>query len=527
MHKDDENDFVSYVIVKLHSVASGTPLVKGNQPYYDQEFVFETNNLKGGILIELWAKGVLWDTLLGARYLPLSSVEYEPKPGNFKWLQLDATKVEHNGEVIGTSGVSLHSLLADIRFENLDLQGDEGKEFQAKLHAINECGELPCIHVAGISEDSDYTSDVSFPVHHQANASVRQWDGHLQARRHSRQSDRSHEKLETPQNEESFEEERNNVYEENEEHENDKYPYGEYNEDEQLLDVYSGSAYDEKVEHEFEHEHDQYDEDYNVQQCNDDDEDENVAEASDHDEDFNNYNYHNNLASSDMEHQAYTSDDSEQQGYNYSYGDHNDNQEPCASSANETANSTGESCVERSDLSPGWRRYSRRSLKRTDTFEEPRAFEYDDIDRISEEGEEPLSYNSRPPRRDSIDRSRSASPDRLSANLGCNESGAESPKIVEVELHSEEDDEAAEESEKHKRDYKALWKWAYEEVCRVHSIRRKWCRRMFFPGYLSYDDCNVRCCVVEEVTNKVSIFSLKSIVKQLNEEGGVLGEEFS
>lgn len=33
------DDFVSYVIVKLHSVASGTPLVKGNQPYYDQEFV--------------------------------------------------------------------------------------------------------------------------------------------------------------------------------------------------------------------------------------------------------------------------------------------------------------------------------------------------------------------------------------------------------------------------------------------------------------------------------------------------------
>ncbi|VDD91737.1 unnamed protein product [Enterobius vermicularis] len=33
-----------------------------------------------------------------------------------------------------------------------------------------------------------------------------------------------------------------------------------------------------------------------------------------------------------------------------------------------------------------------------------------------------------------------------------------------------EDEPTAEEA-KCERDYKALWKWAYEEVCRVHSIR--------------------------------------------------------
>ncbi|RCN33618.1 hypothetical protein ANCCAN_20550 [Ancylostoma caninum] len=37
---------------------------------------------------------------------------------------------------------------------------------------------------AGISEDSDYTSDVSFPIHHQPNSSAHQWDSHLHPHRY-------------------------------------------------------------------------------------------------------------------------------------------------------------------------------------------------------------------------------------------------------------------------------------------------------------------------------------------------------
>ncbi|VDK65989.1 unnamed protein product, partial [Anisakis simplex] len=43
--------------------------------------------------------------------------------------------------------------------------------------------------IAGISEDSDYTSDVSFPIHHQPNSSVHQWDSHLYPNRHARPLD--------------------------------------------------------------------------------------------------------------------------------------------------------------------------------------------------------------------------------------------------------------------------------------------------------------------------------------------------
>ncbi|VDM94788.1 unnamed protein product [Thelazia callipaeda] len=44
-------------------------------------------------------------------------------------------------------------------------------------------------NLTGISEDSDYTSDVSFPVHN-PNSSVHQWDSHLHPSRNSRQYDK-------------------------------------------------------------------------------------------------------------------------------------------------------------------------------------------------------------------------------------------------------------------------------------------------------------------------------------------------
>ncbi|VDO59513.1 unnamed protein product, partial [Onchocerca flexuosa] len=57
-------DFNSYAVVKLQNVKSTTVAVKGNQPCWEQEFIFETNRIDNGMLLELWNKGVLWDKLL-------------------------------------------------------------------------------------------------------------------------------------------------------------------------------------------------------------------------------------------------------------------------------------------------------------------------------------------------------------------------------------------------------------------------------------------------------------------------------
>ncbi|GMT01744.1 hypothetical protein PENTCL1PPCAC_23918, partial [Pristionchus entomophagus] len=76
-----------------------------------------------------------------------------------------------------------------------DAQEENTEELQAKLYALNQLIETdqitpspnhraPFVH-SGISEDSDYTSDVNFPIHHagpnsqQPNSSAHQWDSHL------------------------------------------------------------------------------------------------------------------------------------------------------------------------------------------------------------------------------------------------------------------------------------------------------------------------------------------------------------
>ncbi|TKR62612.1 hypothetical protein L596_026542 [Steinernema carpocapsae] len=74
-------------------------------------------------------------------------------------------------------------------------QTGDAEELQAKLQALNsliESEQLPLHHQSrapfnhsGISEDSDYTSDVSFPIHHQPNSSVHQFESHLHPHRQS------------------------------------------------------------------------------------------------------------------------------------------------------------------------------------------------------------------------------------------------------------------------------------------------------------------------------------------------------
>ncbi|VDN84983.1 unnamed protein product, partial [Brugia pahangi] len=110
-------EFNSYAVVKLQNVKSTTIAVKGNQPCWEQEFIFETNRIDNGMLLELWNKGVLWDKLLGVHYLTLTSVQYSNEAGPGKWLQIDQELETRNGQTVGTSRPTGHSILVDVRFE--------------------------------------------------------------------------------------------------------------------------------------------------------------------------------------------------------------------------------------------------------------------------------------------------------------------------------------------------------------------------------------------------------------------------
>ncbi|XP_076546739.1 unc-13 isoform X14 [Osmia lignaria lignaria] len=143
------DQFNSYVTLKLQNVKSTTVTVKGANPCWEQDFLFETNDMNTGLLVEVWCKGFLWDRFLGYYYVPLSEVSYMNEEGSGQWVSLDSELEMRGAEIIGTKKPTGHSLLIDCRLE------------------------LP---FAGYSEDSDYTSDLNYPVGGQgANSSASQF----------------------------------------------------------------------------------------------------------------------------------------------------------------------------------------------------------------------------------------------------------------------------------------------------------------------------------------------------------------
>lgn len=68
--------FETYVTLKLQNVKSTTIAVKGSEPNWEQDFLFETSRMDTGLIIELWNKGLLWDKLMGCHWLPLMDIHF-------------------------------------------------------------------------------------------------------------------------------------------------------------------------------------------------------------------------------------------------------------------------------------------------------------------------------------------------------------------------------------------------------------------------------------------------------------------
>ncbi|XP_071964537.1 protein unc-13 homolog B-like isoform X3 [Antedon mediterranea] len=170
-----EDKFHSYVTLKLENVKSTTVTFRGNNPSWDQDFMFETNQLDHGLIIELWTKGLIWDTLLGTAWVPLINIRQSNKEGDGEWLSLDREVEMKNGHITGTSNPTGHTVLIDARFElPTDFEAQETESIKYKV--INDIMEQEIIKEQPYktgnrefseAEDSDYTSDVnSSPSHH-------------------------------------------------------------------------------------------------------------------------------------------------------------------------------------------------------------------------------------------------------------------------------------------------------------------------------------------------------------------------
>uniref|UniRef100_A0A3P8X3U5 Unc-13 homolog B n=1 Tax=Cynoglossus semilaevis TaxID=244447 RepID=A0A3P8X3U5_CYNSE len=130
--------FNTYVTLKVQNVKSTTITVRGDQPCWEQDFMFEINRLDLGLIVEVWNKGLIWDTMVGTSWIPLKSIRQSEEEGSGEWLFLDAEVLMKADEIYGTRTPTPHRVLLDTRFElPFDIPEDEAQYWTGKLEHIN------------------------------------------------------------------------------------------------------------------------------------------------------------------------------------------------------------------------------------------------------------------------------------------------------------------------------------------------------------------------------------------------------
>ncbi|XP_044051098.1 protein unc-13 homolog B-like isoform X2 [Siniperca chuatsi] len=130
--------FNAYVTLKVQNVKSTTITVRGDQPCWEQDFMFEISHLESGLVVELWNKGLIWDTMIGTALIPLDTVQQSDEEGPGKWTSLDSEVLMREDEICGTTNPTPHQVLLDTRFEvPFDIPEDEAQYWTSKLERIN------------------------------------------------------------------------------------------------------------------------------------------------------------------------------------------------------------------------------------------------------------------------------------------------------------------------------------------------------------------------------------------------------
>ncbi|XP_061093822.1 protein unc-13 homolog A [Conger conger] len=133
-----QEKFNTYVSLKVQNVKSTTIAVRGSQPCWEQDFMFEINRLDLGLTVEVWNKGLIWDTMVGTVWIPLSNIRQSNEEGPGQWLTLDSQVIMAENEICGTKDPTFHRVLLDTRFElPLDIPEDEARYWAKKLEQLN------------------------------------------------------------------------------------------------------------------------------------------------------------------------------------------------------------------------------------------------------------------------------------------------------------------------------------------------------------------------------------------------------
>uniref|UniRef100_A0AAZ3RV39 Unc-13 homolog A n=1 Tax=Oncorhynchus tshawytscha TaxID=74940 RepID=A0AAZ3RV39_ONCTS len=135
---DKFKKFNTYVTLKVQNVKSTTIAVRGSLPSWEQDFMFEINRLDLGLTVEMWNKGLIWDTMVGTVWIPLHSIRQSNEEGPGDWLTLDSQVIMADNDICGTKDPTLHQVLLDTRFElPLDIPEEEARYWAKKLEQLN------------------------------------------------------------------------------------------------------------------------------------------------------------------------------------------------------------------------------------------------------------------------------------------------------------------------------------------------------------------------------------------------------
>uniref|UniRef100_A0A4W6CDJ0 Unc-13 homolog A (C. elegans) n=1 Tax=Lates calcarifer TaxID=8187 RepID=A0A4W6CDJ0_LATCA len=196
-----QEKFNTYVTLKVQNVKSTTIAVRGSQPCWEQDFMFEINRLDLGLTVEVWNKGLIWDTMVGTLWIPLRSIRQSNEEGPGQWLTLDSNVIMAENEICGTKDPTFHRLLLDTRFElPLDIPEEEARYWAKKLEQLNAMRDQDVRTLfdpdsAVDDRDSDYRSETSnsipppYYTTSQPNASMHQYPMRHQHYRHSYNDD--------------------------------------------------------------------------------------------------------------------------------------------------------------------------------------------------------------------------------------------------------------------------------------------------------------------------------------------------
>uniref|UniRef100_A0A3B5Q6K6 Unc-13 homolog A (C. elegans) n=1 Tax=Xiphophorus maculatus TaxID=8083 RepID=A0A3B5Q6K6_XIPMA len=122
-----QEKFNTYVTLKVQNVKSTTIAVRG---------IFLFHGL--GLTVEVWNKGLIWDTMVGTVWIPLQSIRQSNEEGPGQWLTLDSNVIMAENEICGTKDPTFHRLLLDTRFElPLDIPEEEARYWAKKLEQLN------------------------------------------------------------------------------------------------------------------------------------------------------------------------------------------------------------------------------------------------------------------------------------------------------------------------------------------------------------------------------------------------------